>query len=539
VSEPLGTCFQRMARHSPDSTALEVGGEQLSYAGLDELAGRVGAMVAAAVGGRPRAVGLCCSRSVAAYAGYLGALRAGATVVPLNPRFPAARNEEMFQAAQAGVLVVDDAGAAGSADALETSAPTVRLTGPRWRHEVLSADLTPLACQVGPDDVAYILFTSGSTGRPKGVPIRHRQLADYLAFCVERYRVGPGSRLSQTFDLTFDPSVFDMFVAWCGGATLVVPRPEDVLTPAGFVARRRITHWFSVPSAISLARRLRGLQPGSMSGLRWSLFAGEQLTIAQARAWAAAAPDAVIENLYGPTELTVTCTGYRLPRELARWPRTANGTVPIGRPNPHLEAVLLTDEGTVGSEGELCVRGSQRFDGYLEAGDGEGCFVRIVNGLAVPAAGGPAREDWYRTGDRVRWQDGELVHLGRIDEQVKISGHRVEPGEVECVLREHAGVDEAVVLAVADGAGQVELHGFHTGTVEPGPTLIEHARRRLPPYMVPARLERLEQFPISSSGKIDRRRLRQLLAPGLPRSDARRRPPAPAPDRPPAPEEMP
>src|SRR5262249_18187281 len=150
------------------------------------------------------------------------------------------------------------------------------------------------------------------------------------------------------------------------------------------------------------------------------------LTLDQARAWAAAAPASAVENLYGPTELTITCTAYRLPGDVERWPRTPNGTVPIGRPLPHPQAMV-----TAG--GQLGVRGPQRFDGYLEPNDDEGRFV----------------DDWYRTGDRVAWHDGELVHLGRTDEQVKIGGHRIEPGEVECALREHPAVDEAAVLAIA------------------------------------------------------------------------------------------
>jgi amino acid adenylation domain-containing protein len=466
----LWAWFRRSAVRYPDAVALEVGSDRLTYAALADLAGRAGAAVAAAAGGRPCAVALCCSRSVAAYAGYLGILRAGAAVVPLNPVSPQARNAAICRAANADAVVVDGEG-------VDLPAPAVRLTGevppgaPPDRGE--------------PDDVAYVLFTSGSTGRPKGVPIRHRQLSEYLAFCVERYAVGPGCRLSQTFDLTFDPSVFDMFVAWGGGATLVVPRPDEVLTPARFVSERRITHWFSVPSAISLARRLRGLRPGSMPELRWSLFAGEQLTLDQARAWAAAAPASTIENLYGPTELTITCTAYRLPTEVERWPRTPNGTVPIGLPLPHLEAMVLDD-------GELCVRGPQRFDGYLDPGDDGGRFLG----------------DCYRTGDRVAWHGGELVHLGRTDDQVKVAGHRIEPGEVECALREHAAVEEAVVLAV-----EGELLAFYTGTAGPERAVIEHARRLLPAYMVPVRVVRLERFPTSANGKIDRRRLRQLVTP--------------------------
>jgi amino acid adenylation domain-containing protein len=507
VRHTLGTWFRRTVRRVPDAVALEVGEERLTYAGLDELAGRVAAMVLAAVEGRPRAVGLCGSRSVAAYAGYLGALRAGAAVVPLHPGAPPDRNQAICRAAAVEVVIADDAGAACSDDLMAaTSAAAVRLAGEGWRGGRPARQVQDEPGR--PDDVAYVLFTSGSTGRPKGVPIRHRHLADYLPHCLERYEVGPGCRLSQTFDLTFDPSVFDMFVAWCGGATLVVPRPEDVLTPAAFVAGRGITHWFSVPSVISLARRLRGLRPGSMPDLRWALFAGEPLTLDAAAAWAAAAPNARVENLYGPTELTITCTGYRLPAELADWPRTANGTVPIGRPLPHLEALVLTEEGVEDAEGELCVRGSQRFDGYLDAADNRGRFVRFEGGAASPSPALPAAADWYRTGDRVRWRQGELVHLGRTDDQVKISGYRIEPGEVECALRDHPGVDEVVVVPVEGGRGQVALRAVYTGRPGVERDLEAHARRRLPAYMVPAEFRHVPGLPVNANGKIDRRRLR-------------------------------
>lgn len=504
-TETLDTWFRRSARRDPSATALEVGGETISYARLDDLAGRLAAALTGAAAG---AVGLYCSRSVAAYAGYLASLRAGATVVPLNPAFPAARNAAFCGEAGVDVILVDE-GSADGADALTRSstATAVRLPENWWRSRMPAG---PAGGSPPARDVAYVLFTSGSTGRPKGVPIRHGQLADYLPYCARRYEVSPGCRLSQAFDLTFDPSVFDIFVAFYGGATVVVPQADELLTPAAFVAGRRITHWFSVPSVIALAHRLRGLRPGSMPELRWSLFAGEQLTLDHARLWAAAAPAATIENLYGPTELTITCTAYRLPTDAGEWPRTPNGTVPIGRPYPHLQTVVLDDTGSAAEEGELCVRGSQRFAGYLRPADDAGRFARIVDGVAAPVSGSPTERDWYRTGDRVRWQDGELVHLGRMDEQIKINGFRVEPGEIESVLRTHPAVAEAVVVAVA-GPGGMALHAAYTGAAGSERDVLEYARGRLPGYLVPARIRNVAAFPLTSSGKTDRRAVRRLM----------------------------
>jgi non-ribosomal peptide synthetase component F len=229
-----------------------------------------------------------------------------------------------------------------------------------------------------------------------------------------------------------------------------------------------------------------------MPELRWSLFGGEQLTLDQARAWAAAAPHSVIDNLYGPTEVTVSCTGYRLPADPAQWPVTSNGTVPIGAIYPHLEAVVLTEDGTAGAEGELCIRGSQRFDGYLDPAHDQGCFVHLDGGA----------DAFYRTGDRVQvGPDGVMVHVGRLDDQVKLRGYRVALGEIEAALRAHPKVREAVVLATPT------LHAVYTGEPVDDTELAAVVAERLPPYMRPERYRWVAALPVNPNGKVDRRRI--------------------------------
>ena len=356
--------FLESVRRHPDATAIEVRADALSYGQLHRLTDRLAAALVRAAGHPPHAVGLLAARSLATYAGYLAALRLGSVVVPLNPAFPAGRNRTMCLAAGVEVVVVDDDAASQVAPVVQgTGAAVVPLLG-RWPGALPEPWSERYAGD--PDDIAYLLFTSGSTGKPKGVPIRHRNVAGYLEHCVRRYDVAPGCRLTQTFDLTFDPSVFDLFVSWSTGATLVVPQEAEVLTPSRFVTANRITHWYSVPSVVSLARRLRGLRPGAMPDLRWSVFAGEQLTLAQARDWAVAAPNSVLENAYGPTELTVTCTVYRLPARPAPWPGTSNGPGPLRPPPDHPEARLGTQERAARAAGEgreRCGGGSQRFGG--------------------------------------------------------------------------------------------------------------------------------------------------------------------------------
>ncbi|MBT2383353.1 amino acid adenylation domain-containing protein [Streptomyces sp. ISL-11] len=495
--------FARSALLRPAATALEVDGRSFTYAELEDLSGRLAGRLAEATGGAaPGRVGLLAARTATAYAGYLAVQRLGAVVVPLNPAFPDGRNAAIAAAAGVGlVLAQPDLADAG------LSVP------------VLAADARTPPAEAPPvhrprtTDPAYILFTSGSTGTPKGVPVTHRNVSAYLDHVIDRYELGTGSRVSQTFDLTFDLSVFDLFATWGSGATLVVPGRADLMAPARFVSRERITHWFSVPSVISLAARLRGLPAGGMPTLRWSLFCGEPLTVAQADAWRAAAPGSVLENLYGPTELTLSCAQYRLPADRSAWWEPANGTVPIGELHPGLEQLVVGEDGAAAEEGELCVRGVQRFPGYLDPRDNEGRFLRYENGRAHPAGAAELPDEalWYRTGDRVRAGEAGLVHLGRLDHQVKVRGYRVEPGEIEAALRDQAGVLDAVVVAVESPDGGHTLEAACTGSGTEPSVLLAALRDRLPAYMVPASVTLLEALPLNANGKVDRRALRRVL----------------------------
>lgn len=508
--------FARSADRFGDCTALEVGAEKLTYGELRDLVERLAVRLVAANGGvAPGRVGLLASRSVTAYAGYLAIVRTGAAVVALNPEFPPARNAAIAAAAGVELAVADTSRADASLAGTELGIPLLVAGAEELAALVTEpfAELPP--CPATPDDIAYIIFTSGSTGIPKGVPILHRNVCAYLTHVVSRYEAGPGSRLSQTFDLTFDGSVYDLFVAWGSGGTLVVPRRSQLLSPVKFINAQRLTHWFSVPSLVSFAARLGTLAPGSMPTLRWSGFGGEPLTLTQARAWQAAAPASTVVNLYGPTEITVTCTEYQLPRRLADWPRPANGTVPIGTCYASMEFLLLDEDGKPGTDGELCIRGPQRFPGYLEPANNVGRFVSLDNNGAVHSYIGSSPltdQHWYRTGDRVAVQDGELVHLGRIDHQVKVRGYRIELGEIEARLREQAGVRDAIVVAVEGPDGENDLEAAVSGTGGDTEQLYSALGVRLPTYMIPRRITAFDELPLNRNGKIDRLALAAALA---------------------------
>jgi amino acid adenylation domain-containing protein len=505
--------FARTAERHGHHPALEVAGQTLTYRELRDRAEALAARLVAAGGGlTPSRVALLAGRSVTAYAGYLAVLRTGATLVPLNPDFPAARNAAMAATAGADMAVVD-AEATGSA--AELGIP--QLVTEDEELAALAAGTpvaTPPPSTATPESTAYVITTSGSTGVPKGVPIKHRNISAYLSHIVPKYDAGPGSRVSQNFDLTFDGSVYDMFVAWGAGGTVVVPRRGQLLSPVKFITTARLTHWFSVPSLVSFASRLGTLTPGRMPTLRWSLFGGEPVPLAGLREWQAAAPASRVENVYGPTEITVWCTGYPLPRDPAEWPTTSNGTAPIGTCHPTVEALVLDEYGTPGAEGELCLRGPQRFPGYLEPADNIGRFLSLDEDGAIHTYTGESpltHRHWYRTGDRVSVREGQLVHMGRVDHQVKIRGYRIELEEIEAVLREQPGVRDAVVLAVDGRDAEKDLAAAVTGTGCDAETLYAAIGARLPAYMIPRRITVLDQLPLGANGKIDRRALAGAL----------------------------
>ena len=257
----------------------------------------------------------------------------------------------------------------------------------------------------------------------------------------------------------------------------------------------------------------------------------EPLTVRQARAFAAAAPAACLENLYGPTELTVTCTGYRLPADPAHWPHTANGTVPIGTAHPGAETLVVDERMRPADQGELLVRGPQRFPGYLDPADNPGRFAtgEPDTGL-TPYEGGPLTgTHWYRTGDRVTRDGDAFVHLGRLDNQVKISGYRVELGEVEEALRSCPGVADAVVVARTDRSTPV-LEAVCTGDAPDPAPLLAALQERLPAYMVPHTLLRLPELPPNLNGKTDRKAVQATLNTARPAVSG----PPPTPKGPPA-----
>jgi amino acid adenylation domain-containing protein len=524
----LRSGFLRSVERHGDRPALSVAGELYTYRQLFERAASVAATLEKhdVSTDAPALTAILGHRHVTCFASILGALLRGHGYVPLNPIFPPDRSRTMLDRSAVRALVIDGAARAVAEQVLEgferplllvfpdapdSEAATLRAQYPN--HRVLTAgDLLPASAwkagAVDENGIAYLLFTSGSTGIPKGVMVAHRNVVAFLDAMMERYRPTPEDRFSHTFDLTFDLSVFDLFLAWESGACVFCPTQQEKAFPGKYVKDAALTVWFSVPSTAVLMNKLRMLKPGSYPTLRLSLFCGEALPVEITQAFAGATPNAIVENLYGPTELTIACTLYRWDTE--RSPADCElGVVPIGEPYPNME-VLVADESLhevpVGETGELLMTGPQLTLGYYR--DEE----RTAKAFVVP----PGKDRvFYRTGDRVRrTPPGKpLVYLGRVDNQIKIQGYRAELGEIEAVLRDVSGADVAIAVGwpiTASGADGVV--GFVSAFPGADPEAIRlAATQRLPSYMQPRSVRLVEEFPLNANGKVDRKALLETL----------------------------
>jgi amino acid adenylation domain-containing protein len=521
---PLVTGFLKSVEYHSERVAVEFGNTKLTYQTLHNAAKLLsGTIFRNLPGDGPPLTAVFAYRSTTAYAGILGTLMAGHGYVPLNPTFPAARTNAMLRRSGCRSLIAD-AMAQPQLDQVLENLPEPILTilpdcanvseySSRWPQHVFTGagDLncdsvdTPVARTA--DTLAYLLFTSGSTGEPKGVAVADRNVTHFVRSAVERYQIDESDRFSQTFDLTFDLSAFDMFVAWERGACVCCPTRKALLNPAQFIRDSALTVWFSVPSIALMMKELGALKPAAFPSLRWSLFCGEPLPVDLAAAWALAAPHSTLENLYGPTEVTIACTAYRWHGNQSVL-ESEHNIVPIGYPLAGMKALVADDElreVSPGEEGELLMAGPQVSLGYWR--DPE----KTARSFVVP----PAEEStYYRTGDRVRRPitDGPLRFRGRLDHQIKVQGYRVELQEIEAVLKQEAGVDVAIAVGWpprANGAGGIEA--FMTSAAIDVEKLRQRLKTKLPPYEVPRKIHLIERWPLNSNGKIDRGQLLRLL----------------------------
>jgi amino acid adenylation domain-containing protein len=476
--------FERWAARRPDAPALRSDDRSLTYRQLDERANRLARHLHALGVGAGARVGLRMRTAVDWVSGALAVMKAGAAYVPLDPAYPAHRLAVMR--ADAGVTVVLGTGAADDTDAwVSLDALEETLAG---------YPSTPPARVDAPDDLAYVMFTSGSTGRPKGVGVTHRGIVR-LVRDTDYVDIRPDDVVGQGADISFDAATLEAWLALLNGAQLVGIARDDVLVPQRLrrvLAEHAVTALFL---ATALMRQTALDAPDTFTPLRYLIFGGESADLDAVARVRTTCPDMELRNAYGPTENTVLSTTFDCGALT-----DADTTVPIGRPVANSQAYVLDGQLEPlppGTTGELYVGGDGVACGYL--GRPALTASRFVPDPFGRRPGGRL----YRTGDLVRQRpDGVLEFVGRVDNQVKVRGFRVEPGEIEQCLR-NGGVREVIVRADRDPLGDSRLVAYVvTGDGELD-GLRAHARAHLPEHMVPAVFVALPRMPLRPNGKID------------------------------------
>jgi amino acid adenylation domain-containing protein len=456
----------------------------VTYDELERRAEQVAVRLAALGVGPDRPVGLLVPRSAAMIVGMLGVLRAGGAYLPLDPEHPDTRISALLSAAGA-VAVVTTRESAGRVAGL----PVVVL------GEEDHGDSGPARPPTPASALCYVLFTSGSTGEPKAVAVEHRQYVHYLDGLYERIEPGWSWALLSTF--AADLGSTNVFGALTTGGRLHVLSREQAIDSqalAEYFARHRIDAMKLVPSHLAALSGVDGAAIAGVLPRRLLICAGEPLQPNLVRRIRAAAPDLAVENHYGPTETTVSMLAHRV-RDV---PEAA--TVPLGRPFAGVSVHVLGPDGDPvpdGVAGKLFVAGENLARGYLHA-------PAATAAAFTPSPTGPPGARVYDTGDLVRrLPTGDLEFVGRGDDQVKVAGYRVEPGEVAAVLAGHPGVGQAVVVP-RGATGELRLAGYVTGSGVTGADVRAFAADRLPEHMVPSAVVVLDALPLNSTGKIDR-----------------------------------
>jgi len=511
--EPLHVTVAAWAVRAPDAPAVAYDDRVYSHAELEALVRRLTGALRACGALSREVVALSGVRSFGLVAAMLAILRCGGVLLMLDPKLPRQRRLAMIEQAGARwrVQVGSNGDDLGDRPTVTCEADGSLVDGKPLMDAIDGLESAPFA-DIAVGAPAYVFFTSGSTGTPKAVRGRHAGLAHFLHWQRTTFGVGPGDRGSHLTALSFDVVLRDTFLVLGAGGTLCIPQERDVLDPERILRWLEDTSVTTVHVVPSLARLWLDMIPEGVTlpSLRRVFFAGEPLTDVLVQRWRQAfGTRCEIVNLYGPTETTLAKCWYRVPAE------PMPGVQPIGQPLPQTQVLILDRHRRrcgLNEPGEIAIRTPFRTDGYVD------------NDAANAAAfwPNPACDDpddlVYLTGDSGRWRsDGLLEIRGRIDNQVKIRGVRIEPAEIEACLARHPAVASAVVTARTDARGERFLVAYfvpRADAIDDGQSGQAHldglrafVRDRMPEQMVPAAFVRLDKLPLNANGKVDKRAL--------------------------------
>ncbi|MGV5039027.1 amino acid adenylation domain-containing protein [Streptomyces sp. NRAIS4] len=494
IDESVQAAFAAQVLRSPNGVAVRCAGRELSYRELDERANQLAHRLVGLGVGPEAPVAVLMERSVDLVVALLAVLKAGAFYLPLHSGYPLERMQWIVDETSAPVLLTDAAMRGRGVPA----APAVVVVD--QDEELAGLPVGDPGVESRPEQLAYVMYTSGSTGRPKGVAVTHRDILDLVVDGM----FGPGAhdRVLMVAPYAFDPSTYELWVPLLhGGRTVVTPEGDlSVATLARLITEEEIT---GLQVTAGLFRVMAEEDPACFVGVREVITGGDVISPTAVRRVLEHCPDTVVRCAYGPTETTLFATQ-------APWTAAdvVPAPIPVGRPLDGMRAYILDDTLSLvpaGVTGELYLAGTGLARGYFGRAD-----LTAERFVADPF--GPAGSRMYRTGDLARWSDeGLLEFVGRVDDQVKIRGFRIELGEIEAVLGRFPGLAQVAVIAREDQPGDKRLVAYvvaqaGTDTVDTE-ALHAHAAGLLPEYMVPTAVVVLDQLPLTTNGKLDRRAL--------------------------------
>ena len=494
--------LERTAEKGNPASGVEDELTCMSWKEILETSQKVGTSFSKITGpGKP--VVILMKKSMAALSAMLGTVYAGCFYSVLDPEQPQERIREIFRVLSPEIVVLEN-----TED--EKVLEKISYTGQRvvlkdcLKEKADKTALRQIREGCRDTDILYCMFTSGSTGTPKGIIVSHRAVVRFISHFTDIFHISEQDRIGNQAPFDFDVSVKDIYSCVMTGASLVLVPQKLFTTPSrlvDYMCVKRITTLIWAVSALTLISSLKGLQYRVPMYVKKVLFSGEVMPPGQLLLWQRALPDAEFINLYGPTEITCNCTYYRIDRTYQEQEK-----IPIGRPFPEREVFLLNDRGEYILEknktGEICVAGESLSSGYYHLSEEtDKRFRRKEDGQV-----------YYKTGDLGYWgSDAELYFVGRKDFQVKIMGRRIELEDVEHAINQIDGVERTCCLL---NKNRSSLVAYFSGSADDR-IMRRQLRKKLPSYMIPQKVIRLQKLPMNKNGKIDRSKLQALQGAAL------------------------
>lgn len=496
--EQIKLCCEKFSERN----AFVIEGESFTYKRFAEITSKIRSVLEHESINKEQLIGVIESNDIETYCSIYACLFTGKTFVPLNPENPLERNLDILQ--QTEIKTILSARSNDKITALASASGVNMVYAKSLPEKEIKLEFN----QIPESTNAYILFTSGSTGVPKGVPLTRKNLFSFMeAFFALGYKVDEHDKFLQMFDLTFDLSLMCYIAPLCIGAC-VYPIPLEGIKYThiyNIMDDEQITFALMVPSILAYLRPY--FEEINFEKVKYSLFCGEALYEDISKAWQKCVPNALVQNVYGPTEATIFCLTYDLSKEPDKI-KSVNGIVCIGKPMMNMDAIVVDEHNNPlakGEKGELCLTGNQLTSGYWKNPEKnkEAFFTLTIDG---------SEKTFYRTGDlALQDEDGDFIFSGRIDNQVKIQGFRVELSEIEHHARAFAKQNQVAAVAYTNKIGNQQIHLFvedYCGNME---EMENYLKLKLPQYMVPSSISTMKLFPLNVNGKVDRKALKLLL----------------------------